>query len=297
MEERDGAVLHRAGRSQRDPRQWRRRRARRRTTSRFYALAGQLEGDPASLKVEEFWDLDRSNARWRKARHQLDRMRKRHAPITRRLDWPPVRRRAGRAGAQPQQIRWSGGWPRSSWCSARGRSPAGCRSVSLFPTFFATFARVRRAARRRQLRRRLCPRPCSRSPSASLISAVPASAIGVAMGLSQARRMARGASLHRPAGGADGGAGPADDLHLRHRPGRQDDLAVGHAGAAGDRPEQLQGGAQREPVVARHVPFVSRQPPAADPQGHPARCQPDDLRRAAARRRAPASSASCWRSC
>ena len=46
--------------------QWRRRRRRRRTTSASTALAGQIEGDPATLKVEDFWDfgpLDRALAK------------------------------------------------------------------------------------------------------------------------------------------------------------------------------------------------------------------------------------------
>ena len=28
----------------------------------FYTVAGQIQGDPASLKVEDFWDLDPLNA-------------------------------------------------------------------------------------------------------------------------------------------------------------------------------------------------------------------------------------------
>ena len=36
----------------------------------FYSLAGQIEGDPATLKVEDFWDFGPLDRALGEARHQ-----------------------------------------------------------------------------------------------------------------------------------------------------------------------------------------------------------------------------------
>ena len=129
----------------------------------------------------------------------------------------PPNRATRRAAAA---ISCGGGWPPSRCSAGAGRSRAGCRSTSPF---------------------RPSPRPsrpssqwwptaaCSKAYLLTLqplvigvvVSAVLGVSVGVAMGLRQSVEWAGRAGLHRAAGGAGGGAHPAGDLRLRHRPHRQ----------------------------------------------------------------------------
>ncbi len=109
----------------------------------FYALAGQIEGDPASAEGRGFLDLRAAEEGARQGRHavSLARIRSEWMPgltIPWRCRLPP--NRATRLAAAATNC--GGGWHPSRCSAWRGRSRAACRSISPFrpsPTTVAAF--------------------------------------------------------------------------------------------------------------------------------------------------------------
>ena len=116
----------------------------------FYHAAGQLKGDPASLKVEDFWSLEPLKAAV--ARGQgIGQLR---WPRRSRAARPPAAWRPG-ASRREQATLGCCASGRSWWCSACGSGPARVSVNPAFPTCSDTLVAFWRDADGRDVRRRL----------------------------------------------------------------------------------------------------------------------------------------------
>ena len=104
--------------------------------------------------------------------------------------------------------------------------------------------------------------------------------LGTHLRLVAHRRMVSGTGVHRASGGACRCLHSDGHLCLWDRHDRQD-ARRDDSGAAGDRPQHLQGGSECQRIAAGHVPIVSGDALADDHQDHSSRRQPGHLRRIA----------------